>query len=99
MTTEPPIKNQDVPLPEALPPRAGLHLVQSRRRSLRLARGRPSSVCLAQASLRQIGQGRPKTGRGQAHLMCVPTHVVTMVHSGGQDNDHVWRSNMITHVQ
>jgi hypothetical protein len=94
--------------PEGLLPRAGLRLARSRRQSLRLARGRQSlclargrlsSVRLARASLRQIRQGRPKTGRGQAHLMRVPTRVVAAEHSGGQDNNHVQHSGMITPTQ
>jgi hypothetical protein len=31
--------------------------------------------------------------------MCVPTHAVAVEHSGGQDIDHVWRSDMIMPTQ
>jgi hypothetical protein len=40
-------------------------------------------VRLARADLMQIRQGRSKTGRGQAHLMCVPNRVVVVEHNGG----------------
>jgi hypothetical protein len=84
----PPIKSRDVP-PEGLPPRAGLCLARRRHQSLCLTRGRLHPVRLARASLEQIGQGRSKTGRGQVHLMRVPTRAVAAKHSGGQDSDHV----------
>jgi hypothetical protein len=82
--------------PEGLPPRAGLHLARGRHHSLRLARSRLSLVRLARAGLKRIGQGHSKTGRGQVHLMCVPTRTMAAEHSGGQDSNHVWRSGMIT---
>jgi hypothetical protein len=84
---------------ESLPPREGLRLARGQRHSLRLARCHRRSVRIARASLRQIGQGHPKTGRGHAHLMRVPTHAVAAKHSDGQDIDHVWCSSMITPTQ
>jgi hypothetical protein len=84
---------------EGLPPRTGLRLTRNRRHSLRLARGHLSSVHLARASLKQIGQWHPKTGRGHAHLMCVPTRTVAAKHSDEQDIGHVQRSGMIMPTQ